>query len=187
MAPGAAWRQCLAAGMNEVVVKPVEPAELFAVIARWLPAAPVPAPAVVEPVSAVAATNGDEVSFDLGLSRCLGRRDLYLRVARRFIDTRAHDAGKLIDALAGGDDAALAHIAHTTVSTAGIIGAQRLSDIAARLQEAVRTGGGAPARAELALLVDAFAQAHAGVMREMAGHVATSEREGADRDGAVSA
>ena len=158
--------QCLAAGMNEVVIKPFEPNALFAVIARWLDdvAATPAAPAIaIDPHAAV--------SFELGLSRCLGRRDLYLRVARRFIDTRANDADKLRGALAGGDDATLAHLAHTTVSTAGTIGAVRLSEVAAQLQEAVR----APhARDVRAALVDAFAHAHAGVMAELAAFVAAN-------------
>ncbi len=159
--------QCLEAGMNEVVIKPFEPNELFAVIARWLATV---APAGASPIAAPVDPDA-QVSFELGLSRCLGRRDLYLRVARRFIDTRAHDADKLRGALAGGDDATLAHLAHTTVSTAGTIGAQRLSDVAAQLQEAVRRPGSPGARAAL---VDAFAQAHAGVMAELAAYVAAN-------------
>ena len=158
--------QCLAAGMNEVVIKPFEPNALFAVIARWL------ADAAAAPAAPAIAIDPDAaVSFELGLSRCLGRRDLYLRVARRFIDTRANDADKLRGALAGGDDAMLAHLAHTTVSTAGTIGAVRLSELAAQLQEAVRAPHARDARAAL---VDAFAHAHAGVMAELAAFVAAN-------------
>jgi signal transduction histidine kinase/DNA-binding response OmpR family regulator len=75
---------CIGAGMQEVVIKPFDAAELFAIIARWLPeAVPAPAPAQAE------ATDDRPVSFELGLSRCLDRRDLYLRVLERFFDARA--------------------------------------------------------------------------------------------------
>jgi general secretion pathway protein D len=116
--------QCLDAGMNEVVVKPFVPNELFGVIARWLPS-PLPAPA--SPAAGVEpAPEGDAVvSFELGLTRCPSRHDLYLRVVRRFLDTRRADADadadadKLRAAHARGGDEAIAHLAHTTISTAG--------------------------------------------------------------------
>ncbi len=161
--------QCLEAGMNEVVVKPFEPEALFGVIARWLSASE---PAAATAPDSTPADPAAAVSFELGLSRCLGRRDLYLRVTRRFIDTRAGDADKLRDALAGGDDATLAHLAHTTVSTAGTIGALRLSEIASHLQEAVRDAHTPTGHTELRQLVDAFAQAHAGVMAALVEFVA---------------
>ena len=156
--------QCLDAGMNEVVVKPFEPNDLFAAIVRWLPARPEPAPAADVPGDGAAA-----VSFELGLGRCLGRHDLYLRVIRRFLDTRQHDADKLRAAHARGDDEAMTHLAHTTISTAGTIGAARLSEIAAHVQESVRVG----AAGALPTLIEAFAESHRRVVGELTAFVAT--------------
>ena len=158
--------QCLDAGMSEVVIKPFDPNELFAVIARWLPGA---ADAAGIATSPPARDETAAVSFELGLSRCLSRHDLYLRVVRRFLDTHRHDADKLRAAHASGDEATIAHLAHTTVSTAGTIGATRLSEIAEHLQESVRAG----TAAALPALVDAFAQAHRRVVDELAAFVAT--------------
>ena len=157
--------QCLDAGMNEVVIKPFDPDALFAVIARWLPEAADAAPAAA---SALVRDEAAAVSFELGLSRCLDRHDLYLRVVRRFLDTRQHDADKLRAAHARGDAETIAHLAHTTISTAGTIGAARLSEIAAHVQESVRAG----TQDALPPLVDAFAQAHRRVVDELAAFVA---------------
>ncbi|MBC7664146.1 MAG: response regulator [Caulobacter sp.] len=160
--------QCLDAGMNEVVIKPFVPSELFGVIARWLPS-PVPAPASlaagVEPTPEADAV----VSFELGLSRCLSRHDLYLRVVRRFLDTRRADADKLRAAHARGDDEAIAHLAHTTISTAGTIGAQQLSELATHMQEGVRAG----TPDALSSLIDAFGRLHQRVVAELDAFVAT--------------
>ena len=158
--------QCMGAGMNEVVIKPFEPNELFAAIARWLPAFAPPTAPAAKPVRGDAAS---AVSFELGLGRCLGRHDLYLRVVRRFLETRRHDADKLRAAHARGDDAALAHLAHTTISTAGTIGATALSDIGAHLQQALRAGP----RDAVPALVESFAQAHGRVLDELSAFVAT--------------
>jgi signal transduction histidine kinase/DNA-binding response OmpR family regulator len=157
--------QCIAAGMNEVVIKPFDPDELFAVIAHWLRGGPAVAPA--GPVE-LTGNDGAAVSFELGLSRCLGRQDLYLRVVRRFLDTRRLDADNLRAAHGRGDDATIAHLAHTTISTAGTIGAARLSEIAAQVQESVRAGTSDARPA----LVAAFAQAHGRVVDELDAFVA---------------
>ena len=158
--------QCMGAGMNEVVVKPFEPNELFAAIARWLPTFAPPSAPAAKPVQGDA---GCAVSFELGLSRCLSRHDLYLRVILRFLETRQHDADKLRAAHARGDDAAIAHLAHITISTAGTIGATGLSDIGARLQQAMQAGP----RDAVPALVESFAQVHQRVLDELSAFAAT--------------
>ena len=159
--------QCLDAGMNEVVVKPFVPGELFGVIARWLRS---PAPAPVAPAPAGPGAEGEAVvSFELGLTRCLSRHDLYLRVVRRFLETRRDDVDKLRAAHLRGDEAAIAHLAHTTISTAGTIGAARLSQVALHLQESLRAG----TPGELPSLIDAFGRLHQRVVTELDAFLAT--------------
>ena len=129
--------QCMDAGMNEVVVKPFEPNALFAVIARWLPAAPRSSPS--HTAGQLSGAGPSAVSFDLGLSRCLHRHDLYLRVVQRFLETRRHDVAQLRTAHAGGDRETLSHLAHTTMSTAW-------PDRRDRAGQACRTAAGGRAR-----------------------------------------
>ncbi len=160
--------QCLEAGMNAVVTKPFAPAELFAAIGQWLSDG-APSPAAIPQA---APDTGEPVSFALGLSRCMGRADLHRQVLQRFLDTRTDDARRLREAHAGGDLAALALLAHTMISTAGAIGAEELSGISARLQDALREGPGETPSAALPALVDDFARAHERVLDALRAYVA---------------
>ena len=140
----------LAAGMNDHVVKPFVPEALFAIIERWLP----PPSAEVEP---------EAVSAELGLKNCLGRRELYEKILRRFLDTRAGDATALQKALAEGRSVDAAMIAHAVVSNAGTIGAAALSDTAKSLQLALD----ADERSTWATLVSEFSRQHARVIAQL--------------------
>jgi PAS domain S-box-containing protein len=138
--------RCLAVGMNDFVTKPVEPRELFAVLARWLPA--------------TAATAAPAVDFTLGLQRCLGRDDLYQRILGRFADTRGDDGATLRRQFASGDLAGAAALAHTLISSAATIGADPLSAAARALQDALDE-----ARMDaLPALLDRLQQLHALVL-----------------------
>ncbi|MBI5255567.1 MAG: response regulator [Burkholderiales bacterium] len=144
--------RCLAAGMNDHLTKPFDPEDLFRVLAMALggpagaapghagadadtpPAHPSPALPSHPPAGAAVASG---VSFALGLDRCLGRADLYRRILRRFLDGRGDPVQQIHHALATGDEALAARIAHTLVSTAGTIGAMGLSEQARALQDAI--------------------------------------------------
>ncbi len=128
---------CLAAGMNDFVGKPFEPRELFDVLARHLPQAAAPAAAPVSP-SRTDVDAPTAVSWELGLHRCLGRKELHQRILERFLATRAEDADRVLAALREGDAMAAELIAHTMVSTAGTIGADGLSAAARALQQALQ-------------------------------------------------
>jgi CheY-like chemotaxis protein len=134
MAPERA--RCLAAGMNDVIVKPFEPRELFAVVARWLRPLAVPASLPAE----VAGQPPGGVSFELGLHRCLGRRELHHKVLAHFIAHRSGDAGTLRQALVDGRLPDVAALAHDVISTAGAMGAERLSALARALQTTALAG-----------------------------------------------
>jgi len=119
---------CLAAGMNDYVTKPFEPAELFAVLNKWMPAAGVP----------VADEPG--ISFELGLQRCLGRHDLYERLLTRFRATCEETPAQIHAALAANELDRASNLAHSFISSAGTVGAEALSDAARSLQLAIDLG-----------------------------------------------
>jgi two-component system sensor histidine kinase/response regulator len=159
--------KCLAAGMNDYVTKPVEPAELFAVLAKWMPDVAAPrAPA-------------SGISFELGLKHCMGRTDLYARVLQRFLDTHSDDSRRLREAVDAGDLKRAAMMAHTQISTAGSVGAQGLSETARRLEEAFTAGDGS----RLPDLVDAFARQLATVLDDMHRYLASPRRARAGSPG----
>lgn len=97
------------------------------------------------------------VSFEEGLRRCLGRVELYDRIARRFLDTRVGDADRARAALGRGELEVLRKVSHDLTSTAGTLGASRLSAAAQALQEGVDEGTDS---ASLSRLLDAFALEH---------------------------
>ena len=124
-----------AAGMNDHVSKPFEPQQLFDVLVRWLPAVAASAPAQAPVVEAAPA-----VDFDLGRSRCLGRADLQEKILRRYLAQRANGGDEIRAALATGDTETARRGAHTLISTAAMLGADGLSDLARILQDSIEAG-----------------------------------------------
>ena len=157
--------KCLAVGMNDYVTKPVEPAELFAVLAKWLPDIAAPG----------APRTG--ISFELGLKHCMGRADLYARVLRRFLDTHSDDSQRLREAVDAGDLKRAAMIAHTQISTAGAIGAAGLSQAARALQETFAAGDGLPSPE----IIDLFARQLSAVLADVHRYLAAPSRDGVSR------
>ena len=125
-----------AAGMNDHVTKPFEPAQLFETMLRWL----VPAAAADAPPVQAAEAAGPLVDTALGLRRCLGRPELYEKILGRYLKQRAAIGNEARAALEAGDLVAGARAAHTLVSTASMIGAPALAELARELHDAVDLG-----------------------------------------------
>ncbi|MBL8349234.1 MAG: response regulator [Burkholderiaceae bacterium] len=164
--------KCLAAGMNDYITKPFEPAELFAVLARWTGATigddAADAPAA-DGCGAGAPRSGVDVGQ--GLYRCLGRADLYDRIVERFLSTRDADPVRLREALEAGRLGDVRLMAHTVASTAGTIGALSLSQLSRALEEAIATG---VPNDRMSSLVESFAVEHAVVLRELRAYAGRS-------------
>ena len=126
--------------MNDHVSKPFEPGQLFEVMLRWLrpavghdaasaPGAPT-SPAAADPV----------VDFELGLRRCLGRPELYRKILGRYLKQRADTGNEIRTALEAGELEAGARAAHTLISTASMVGAPTLAELARELHDAIDLG-----------------------------------------------
>jgi two-component system sensor histidine kinase/response regulator len=128
--------QSKAAGMNDHVSKPFEPAQLFEVMLRWLrPGAGADAGGATP--AAEPAPAGPTVDFELGLRRCLGRPELYRKILGRYLKQRAATGNEIRAALESGAIEAGARAAHTLVSTASMLGAPALADLARELHDAI--------------------------------------------------
>ena len=129
--------QALSVGMSDYVTKPFEPSQLFAVISRW---ALREKAACERDVSGAEESEGvlsEGILFGVGLQRCLGIADLYMTILRRFALEPQDVPQRIEAALQRHDLRAASNAAHSMVSTAGIIGAQALSDTARALQHAI--------------------------------------------------
>lgn len=157
---------CLAAGMNDCVIKPFEPQVLFTVLARWLHEDQgAQASGQAELGTGEPAPPERGIHFDVGMRRCMGKAELYQRIATRFIQSRREDAHRIRAALESGRPQVAADIAHQLISSAGTIGAEALSHTARLLQTAITDEGPESQRLHLAsledLLQDALAELQA--------------------------
>jgi PAS domain S-box-containing protein len=141
--------QCLEAGMNDHVAKPIDPELLFATLMRWIAPsqAVTAAPAVSSPPPATApAENGDPLAAIPGLDvatalkRVLNKRSMYERLLRQFAGEQAGAVDKVRAELAAGDRAGAERSAHSLKGMAGTLGAGELQERAARLEQALKQG-----------------------------------------------
>jgi CheY-like chemotaxis protein/HPt (histidine-containing phosphotransfer) domain-containing protein len=157
---------CLAAGMNEHLVKPVSPEALHAALRRWLPSARFAGPhnsrlAAVgraEPEAVPELADIDGLDTDLGLQYSGQRIARYYRVLRLFAGENPAVAASLKDAVDVHDCEAARQIAHQLKGSAGAVGATALQALAADLEAAAKRG--AP-RAEIQSRVEAVARCYA--------------------------
>jgi HPt (histidine-containing phosphotransfer) domain-containing protein len=133
--------------MNDHVTKPIDPEELMRTLSRWLPDREDDSPD--GQASPAGAAEGMGAMPDLpgvdtarGLSRLRGNGNLYRKLLRDF----AQDSGVLIDKLVADAAAerydACRGVAHNLKGVAGNIGADRLRETLARLEQALLGGQG---------------------------------------------
>jgi CheY-like chemotaxis protein len=126
--------RCLQAGMNDYVVKPIDPRHLYALIARWCPAAchdagggAASAPVAGDELADLA----PEIDAASGLRHTNGNRGMLIRALQKF---RA-DAGATTENIrrlsARGDFAALRGVVHSLKGSAATMG---MTDVAAAAQ-----------------------------------------------------
>ncbi len=134
--------RCLAIGMNDYLVKPIEPENLFATLRRWITphisqAKTVAAQATVN-TNAPVPVNIDGLDTKLGLRRVLNERKFYVSMLQRFVDGQGKDAEQIRESLNNADDETAERLAHTLKGVAGNIGASALQNTAEQLETMIR-------------------------------------------------
>jgi CheY-like chemotaxis protein len=138
-------QQCLAAGMNDHLAKPVEPQALEACLRRWRRNPPPTGSDAVAPGAAeqalrqrLQATPGLDTRSPL--ARMRGAWPLYLRTLRMFADHHAGDVQRLALVAGAGDGAALRALAHSLAGAAATVGAVSVQRQAQALQQLLDSG-----------------------------------------------
>jgi two-component system sensor histidine kinase/response regulator len=145
-------RKCMEAGMNDFLVKPIDPQEMTAILARWVRPRRAPALTAValplRPVAPQPAGAGADglpqgiagLDTVLGLSRMMGKKTLYLAMLRRYVDGQKKVVADIRQALACGDAATAERLAHTTKAVSANVGATLVQERAAEVEAALRQG-----------------------------------------------
>jgi signal transduction histidine kinase/CheY-like chemotaxis protein/HAMP domain-containing protein len=123
--------RCLAAGMNDHIVKPIDPKALFDTVGRFYK----PASAALPEIAGLDAS--------AGLSRVGGNEKLYLKLLRQFVDDQATAAEQITGALRTGDTALAERVAHTLKGVAANLGATYVQSAAAGVEGSIRNRRGA--------------------------------------------
>jgi HPt (histidine-containing phosphotransfer) domain-containing protein len=134
--------RALACGMNDHISKPLNVEGMFATLAKWIkPSARQPAPLPQAELMVDELPDSLEgIDMTAGLATCMGRRELYLRLLRKFRDAQAGFAEQFQAALANPDAQAAERLAHSLRGTAGNIGAKGVAQVAAELERACQAG-----------------------------------------------
>jgi two-component system sensor histidine kinase/response regulator len=126
------------------VAKPIDPAALFATVARHsgrpesgvTSPAPPPRPDPADREAALQEIEGLDTRD--GLSRVAGNRKLYERLLGQFVEQQGPAVGLVLEALDRGDRALAERLAHTLRGVAGNIGAKGVQETAGALEKRIR-------------------------------------------------
>ena len=141
-------QRCLAAGMNDHVAKPIDPASLLDTVGRFYE----PAMRTRESRQPVHDALSEDVppndaprlpvvaglDTQSGLARVAGNVGLYLKLLRQFVEQQAEAVEQIDKALGSGDSALAERLAHTLKGVAGNIGAASIQSVAGVLEKLIR-------------------------------------------------
>jgi len=143
--------RCLAAGMNAVVTKPINPDDLWKALLTWVrPRDGMGVASTARPTTPVADAAGahallqglrtvDGLDVDLGLARTTHNPEFYASMLRKFVQAQEDAMLRMGQALEQADYATAERIAHTLKGLAGNLGATVLPEHAGQLEMALRT------------------------------------------------
>ncbi|MFY9511612.1 MAG: response regulator, partial [Rubrivivax sp.] len=138
-------QDCLAAGMNAHVAKPIDPRELIATLLAWIQPAQRPLPAAPEAGIASEATVLEQLLPGIAVPDALERLAGNTRMYRSLLQTYAaqHRAdGQRIEALcAAGNTEELARLLHPLASSAGMLGIVSIAHAAQALERSLAAPG----------------------------------------------
>jgi len=131
------------AGMNDHVAKPIDVAELFSVLGRWIS---VPEERRIAAGDAITDREGaqtttlpdlDGIDSEAALQRLGGNQKLYRQLLLKFRDNQADAATNIASALEADDYNTAERLAHTLKGISASLGARHLQELAAGLETSI--------------------------------------------------
>ncbi|MDD2665093.1 MAG: response regulator [Dechloromonas sp.] len=131
--------QCLAAGMNDFIAKPIDPTQFLHLVAAWLkPAGTAPTAPLGTPKPSAASGGLIDHAMLARISRNDPQR--LARLVGVFLQSTSDGIVQIGRALAAGDRDALVQLGHRYKSSTRSVGIQRLGDLMEALEHAAQAG-----------------------------------------------
>jgi CheY-like chemotaxis protein len=139
-------QQCLSAGMNDHIAKPIDPDQLYSVVLRWIhpgkvvESSPQQMSAVDDASSLVFPDILPGIDVTAVIKRCGGNRDLARDIIVNFRDQNRSTGTDIRSALESGDREQAQSLIHSIRGLSGTIGALSLLTTISELETAVNAG-----------------------------------------------
>jgi len=141
-----ARNECLDAGMSDYISKPIDPDQLFEVLARWMkplagnvakPAVGAPCRLCAEYCSAGLPEHLTDIDFESGLRRVNGNRRLYRKLLLEFPRKYASVPAEVRNLLTNSDVDGALHLCHTLRGVAGNLSICGVYELAKAIEEGI--------------------------------------------------
>ena len=144
-------RNCLQAGMNDFLTKPIDPEALWSMLLTWIQPPKAPTTPQAAALDAPPLPDRPTVPSELpegiagldvhnGLTRMMGKKRLYVTMLQKYVAGQGSCVRHMRDALDAGDLATAQRLAHTLKGVSGTIGATQIPALADAVEQAMRDG-----------------------------------------------